>query len=153
MNDLTAEYNQDFCKWLESHVSLLREGRLAELDIKNLVEELEGMSKSQHHELVNRLRVLLAHLLKWQFQSPYRSNSWKSTIVEQRQQILQLLETSPSLNYQLEVKIAKAYAGAVKYAAAETGIAERDFPTTCPYTLAQILDEEYYAEVNTVGRK
>ena len=41
-----------------------------------IVEELSEMGKSQQHELVNRLRVLLAHLLKWQFQYCRLSEQW-----------------------------------------------------------------------------
>jgi hypothetical protein len=45
------------------------------------------------------MHMLFAHLLKWQFQPDHRSNSWKVTIVEQRYQIEQLLEMSPSLKH------------------------------------------------------
>ena len=53
-----------------------------DLDWTHLVEELEDLSKRQRRELLNRLRVLLMHLLKWQYQStelPYRGQSWLST--------------------------------------------------------------------------
>jgi len=84
--------------------------------------------------------------LKWQFQADHRSSSWKGTIVEQRQQIRQLLETSPSLKHRLEDKVAKAYENAVEYAAAETGIPESYFPQTCQYPLEQALDKSFYPE-------
>jgi len=68
MNYAATIYQQDFLFWLQQQVELLQQGRLAELDVNNLVEELESMGISQHHQLLNRLRVLLMHLLKWQFQ-------------------------------------------------------------------------------------
>ncbi len=43
---------------------LLRVGRFEVLDIAHLLEELEGMGRSEQHELTNRLEILLAHLLK-----------------------------------------------------------------------------------------
>ncbi len=37
------------------------------LDSKNLAEEIEGSARSDRRELANRSRVLLTHLLKWQY--------------------------------------------------------------------------------------
>jgi len=65
MSNLSLLYKKDFSDWTARTVDLLRQGRFAELDIDHLIEELNDMGKSQRHELVNRLRVLLAHLLKW----------------------------------------------------------------------------------------
>jgi len=146
MKNLSIEYDRDFCHWLEQNVALLRAGKLSEIDVENITEELESMGKSQHHELVNRLRVLFIHLLKWQYQPERRSSSWKGSIVEQREQIFQLIETSPSLKNHIDDKIVKAYRGAVKYAVAESGLATDIFPPICPYTLMQILDEDFYPQ-------
>lgn len=146
MNDLTIEYHQDFYSWLCHNISLLRNGRLSEIDVQNIAEELEGMSKSQHRELVNRLKILFVHLLKWQFQTERRSSNWKGTIIEQRSQIKSLLKTSPGLEYQIEDKITDAYTDAIEYAALETGLLESDFPQTCPYPLDLSLDRTYYPD-------
>ncbi|MBF0573959.1 MAG: DUF29 domain-containing protein [Desulfamplus sp.] len=146
MTNLSIEYNQDFYSWLCHNINLLRSGRVSEIDVENIAEELEGMSKSQHRELVNRLKILFIHLLKWQFQPDRRSSSWKGTIIEQRSQIKSLLKTSPSLKYQIEDKINDAYSDAVEYAALETGLLESDFPQSCPYILDQALDKTYYPE-------
>ncbi len=87
MNELAIEYQQDFYLWLCHNIELLRNGRLSEIDVENIAEELDGMSKSQQRELISRLKILFAHLLKWQFQPDRRSTSWKGTIIEQRSQI------------------------------------------------------------------
>ncbi|QTA92261.1 DUF29 [Desulfonema magnum] len=63
--------------------------------------------------------------------------------MEQRQQIIQLLETSPSLKHGIDEKVKKAYANAVEYAALETGIPQADFPRTCPYSMEQALDKRF----------
>ena len=55
------------------------------------------MGKRDRRELVSRLTVLLADLLKWQFQPQFRSKSWQFTLREQRTQIAKLLKDSPSL--------------------------------------------------------
>ena len=122
MNHLEAVYEQDFYLWICHNVELLKNGRLSQIDVRNITEELEDMGRSQHRELMSRLEVLFAHLLKWQFQPDHRSNTRKGTIVEQRHRIKRLLKASPSLKHQIGKKITEAYPDAVEYAAAETGI-------------------------------
>ncbi|MDM8550953.1 DUF29 domain-containing protein [Desulfobacterales bacterium HSG2] len=105
------------------------------------------MDKSQHCELVKQLKILFAYLLRWQFQPAHRSFAWKVNIVEQRHQIGQLLEMSPSLKYQIDQIDQidpKAYREAVEYAAAMTGMPEFVFPETCPYSLEEALDKDFY---------
>ncbi len=130
MSNLTIQYEQDFYSWLCQNVELLRQGKLSEIDPENIAEELDAMSKSQHRELCNRLKILFVHLLNWQFQPAHRSGSWKGTIVEQRQQIKKLFKISPSLKYRVEEKITESYTDTVEYAASETGIPESVFPQT-----------------------
>ncbi|QTA89542.1 DUF29 domain-containing protein [Desulfonema magnum] len=146
MSNLKTVYEQDFHLWLCHNVQLLRERKISEIDIENIAEELDAMGKTQHRELVSRLKILFARLLKWQFEPEHRSGSWKRTIVEQRHQIEQLLEMSPSLNHQIDQKIPKAYKKAVEYAAAETGISESVFPRNCPYPLEDALNKDFYPE-------
>jgi len=146
MNRLNATYQQDFCQWIVQNVQLLRQGQLSEIDVANITEELESMGISQHHALVNRLKILLMHLLKWQFQPDYRSNSWRGTIIEQRQRVQQLLKTSPSLKYQIDEKVSEAYENAVGLAAGETGLSESVFPQRCPFALTQVLDKNFYPD-------
>lgn len=146
MSNLAIEYENDFCAWLERNAGLLRQGRVTEIDTENIAEELETMGKSQHREMINRLKILFAHLLKWEFEADHRSKSWKRTIVEQRQQISQLLENSPSLKHGIDEKVKKAYANAVEYAALETGIPQADFPRICPYSVKQALDSDFYPD-------
>lgn len=146
MNNLAVYYEEDFYSWLCKNVELLRQGRLSEIDVENIAEELDGMSKSQQRELISRLKVLLVHLLKWQFQADHRSGSWKGSIVEQRQQIKKLFKISPSLKRHIDDNIAESYNDAVEYASIETGIPESDFPQTCPYSFEQILDKIFYPD-------
>ncbi len=137
-------YEQDYCAWVTQHINLLKLKQLTQMDIKNLIEELDDMGAHQHHALLNRLRILLAHLLKWQYQARYRSRSWNATIFEQRVQIEELLERSPSLQSTLLAKIEKSYPKALKLAAKETGIHVSVFPSDCPYSHQEILDENFY---------
>ena len=101
-------HDRDFYAWTLQQAVLLREGRLSEADIDHIAEELESMGASERRELINRLAVLMAHLLKWQFQSELRSNSWRNTIDVQRFDVKELLEENPSLVANLNERMAKA---------------------------------------------
>ena len=61
---MDSKYATDFFGWATEQAELLRAGRLAEADIGNIAEEIEAWAAAER-ELVNRLAVLLAHLLKW----------------------------------------------------------------------------------------
>ncbi|MGD9974595.1 MAG: DUF29 domain-containing protein [Desulfatirhabdiaceae bacterium] len=134
-------YEQDFYQWTIEQANLMRAGALSQLDIENLIEEVESMGKSQKRALESRLTVLIMHLLKWDFQPEYRSNSWKSTIVTQRKEIKRLLRLNPGLNAALHELIPEMYRDAVEIAAAETGMSESSFPETCPYPVERIMGE------------
>ena len=139
-------YEKDFYGWIYHHIDLLRQGKLAEIDTELLIEELEGMAKRDRRELISRLMILIAHLLKWQFQPEQRSGSWRGSIREQRIQIAQQLLESPSLKSHLVESIAKAYPDALELASSETGLAFSVFPTICPYQVTQLLDKEFYPD-------
>nr|VFJ51129.1 MAG: protein of unknown function DUF29 [Candidatus Kentron sp. DK] len=94
--------------------------------------------------LVSRLKIVLLHLLKWQFQTQYRSRSWNVALLEQRQQLADLPEGNPSLHHGIKIKFHQAYAMARKLAAAETGLPLESFPQECPYRLEEALDEGFY---------
>jgi hypothetical protein len=140
------EYEQDFHAWLIQTAELIRAKRFSEIDAQHVAEELESMGKSEKRELVNRLTVLLAHLLKWRFQPARRSRSWRNTLSTQRIDIQELLEDSPSLKSELPGKIEVAYEKARLAAEDETGIAKENFPETCPFTFEQMLDRHYFPE-------
>jgi hypothetical protein len=137
-------YQQDFYRWTQEQAGLLKSGQLAELDIQNLVEEIESMGRGERHELISRLRVLVMHLLKWQYQPAKRSPSWLATIAEQRASLETLMEDSPSLKAGLPETLEKGYSKARKSAALETGIPLAELPEVCPFSLEEILDDDYY---------
>jgi hypothetical protein len=49
-------YEQDRHAWATHTATLLRQGRLGELDIANLTEEIDSMGASEQRELYSRLR-------------------------------------------------------------------------------------------------
>ncbi len=143
----TVTYETDFCAWAIQNAQRLREGQLTKIDAEHIAEELESMSARDRRELLNRLQVLLAHLLKHQYQPERRSRSWLLTISHQRTAIERLLEQSPSLNTLLDVDtLTKVYGKAVRDTVIETDLERHLFPVECPYRLEQILDEDWLPE-------
>lgn len=139
-----ATYEADFYAWTVEQSNLLRQGRFADADVANIIEEIETLGRSEKRELRTRLLVLLAHLLKWQVQPERRSNSWKLTITEQRIRLKEHVADNPSLAPSLPEVIASVWRQVLVKAMRQTGFAEASFPAACPWTVEQILDEEFY---------
>jgi hypothetical protein len=138
-----VEYEQDLALWYARQADLLRERRFDQLDLENLIEELEVAKKNLERELNSRLRVLLMHLLKCQFQHGRISGSWRGTLSEQRAEIRDLIEENPSFRPGLIHVAAKVYPMAVHRAAEETGLPESTFPAANPYSSEQLLDRHF----------
>jgi Domain of unknown function DUF29. len=139
-----ASYEQDFYAWAMESAELLRQGRLSEIDIEHLAEEIESMGRSIKRSLTRRLEILFAHLLKWEYQDAFRGSGWTFTIKEQRRAITDLLEENPSLQHKIEEVVTKAYERAREAAADETELKISTFPEECPWTLEQALDPEFW---------
>jgi hypothetical protein len=125
-----AGYEGDFALWAEAQTAALREGRWADLDVENLTEEIDGLTRRDRREIRSRLTVLMMHLLKLRYQPDRASGSWRVTIKEQAREIELILEDSPSLRRELPGFIAKEYAAAREKATDETGLPIATFPQT-----------------------
>ena len=142
--DEPGKYETDFYGWAIEQADLLRKRRLNEADLDNIAEEIESMGRGEKRELVNRLAVLLAHLLKWQFQPGLRSTSWRLTVVEQRDRLAEHLKDNSSLKPMLPDTIKTAYRYARLAAQRETGLPSNVFPAACPYSFDQVSDEQFW---------
>jgi hypothetical protein len=139
-----AGYDQDFVLWTERQAALIRAGQFDLVDWQNIAEEIESLGSGNRRQLGNRLDVLIRHLLKWQFQPDSRSGSWRGSIRTQRGRILRLLKQSPSLRQHVANEAADGYARAAATAADETGLPLERFPSTCPYSADELLDEAFF---------
>ena len=143
---MSATYDTDFYAWANEQTALLRAGKLKEADIVHIAEEIESMGKTEKRELINRLGVLLVHLLKWKYQPNLRGRSWLLSIKAQRNQLADHLEDNPSLKAKLAEIVASAYRDARIMTAKETPLDEDDFPDACPWTFEQAMDAEFWPE-------
>jgi hypothetical protein len=152
VSELAQLYEQDYSAWAEAHVALLKAGRFESVDVAHLIAELEDMGQSERRRLESHLRVLLAHLLKWQFQyaqlaerwQEFDGRSWRNTIVHQRTQLQLLLHKHPGMKRLWLTAKQEAYADARVLAAKETGLSIENFPEICPYCDAEIVEQDDY---------
>lgn len=141
-----ARYDSDVVAWASEQAALLRAGKLSQIDIENIAEEIEDVGKSEKRELASRMAVLLSHLLKWKFQPGRRGSSWQRTIKEQRKALALHIKGTPSLKVALADPdwIATVWADAVSSAAQETQLDV--FPEDCIWDMGKILSLEFYPE-------
>jgi hypothetical protein len=145
-------YEADFYTWIFRNIELLKQRRFSKIDVDILIDELESMAKQDKRELISHFIILLAHLLKWQFQlkrlteqwQTQQEGSWRGSIMEQRLQIVKQLKESPSLKNYLAEAVENAYPDAVKIAMQETQFSQSTFPKMCSYSIEQLLDENFY---------
>ncbi len=137
-------YETDYAQWCAEQSALLREGRVSDLDRENLAEEIESLGRSDRREIRSRMRVLIAHLLKWEFQPGHRCHSWQSSISEQRVWIEGIIKDSPSLRRYPSQVFDEAYKDALPLAIQETGLRKSQFPSEPPFTAKQALDGRFW---------
>jgi Domain of unknown function DUF29 len=138
-----ARYEDDYYTWVNEQVALLRERRFDELDAENVAEELSDLAKDEFAKLESCLRVLLMHMLKWDQQPEHRTRSWIYSIREQRRRYARLMKENPGLRPRLNEARDDAYEDARDWAANETHLMVREFPTSCPYDWKDILERPF----------
>jgi hypothetical protein len=134
-------YDEDFALWIEEQVAALRAGHLAALDLENLIEELEGLTKRDQGALGSQLKRIMAHLLKQRYQPQRANRSWQDSIENGREEIADILEQSPSLRGTLATLMTKNYPRAVAQAARDARLPLETFPERSPFDLAEVLGE------------
>jgi hypothetical protein len=145
-------YERDVVAWAHEQAQLLRSGQLTALDIEHIAEEIEDVGKSEQRELASRMAVLLAHLLKWQYQPTRQCKSWQLTIKTQRKDVLYSLKEAPSLRAKFadDQWIEIVWGKAKLRAETETGIDIDTFPENCPWSMELIMDDEFLPNAHSM---
>ena len=131
--------------WARAQSEALRAGRLGDLDLENLAEEVEGLAVATRSAVRSRTRTVIEHLLKLQH-SPALDprHGWRRTVRVQRSELRD--ELTPTLRRQLEDDLAELFrdgrenAGDDLQGHGEPAAADA-LPRDCPYSLAQILSD------------
>ncbi len=140
-------YEKDFSKWANTQARLLKKGEYSKLDIDNLIEEIEDLSKREKQRLISHLEILLMHLLKVKFQPEMHTVSWDLSIKEARHKANKALRENPSLKSKLKEILEDAYFTARLKAALETKMPEKTFPEICPWDPKELfidLEKKYH---------
>ncbi len=143
-NPLQLLYEEDEHLWLTQTIQLLKENRLEELDIENLIEELEALSKRDKNRVESFLRQIIVHLLLFQYwttEYDYNYRHWQGEIATFRIQLNRSLTTN--LKQHLSDNQEEIYREAVFIVNQKTGLSPDIFPLVCPYSLAQLLDKNW----------
>ena len=141
-----ADYEKDFYAWTLEQAKLLRSGELSKIDALNIAEEIESVGRRDRREIFDRLENLIMELLKWGMEPGARCGNWQSKIIQQRFELEQVIEDSPSLRQFAADSLNEVYSDARDRIVEEIGLLEPDFPAECPFTLEQILAADFLPE-------
>jgi hypothetical protein len=137
-----ALYEQDFYLWIERQAELLREGRFRDLDLAHLIEEVEDLGINLRNAVTSRTREIILHLLKLQYSPAVElRGGWRENVGKQRDDLE--LELTASLKRHLETDLETIFQKARRRAVDELArdrLTPDQLPSTCPYTLEQIID-------------
>ena len=143
-------HDDDFYAWTQYQAEVLRTLRTRDnrFDREHLAEEVEDLGNSERDAVRSQVRRILIHFLKLAH-SPAGDPrfGWMGSIVDARAQLDDKL--SRTLRRDIDETLARLYAAARKQAALELQEhGERDaaasLPIECPYTVDQILAEDWY---------
>ena len=140
----TQTYDQDFALWVEENIVLLKAKNYDAVDWENLIEEVEGLTRSDKRELENRLITLFEHALKRRYVpliDCYRG--WEVTLTRTQKQLRRVLKDSPSLrNYFVSI-IEECYQDALMDVRKEY---DAIIPDRLPFSgdIDQLLTEEFW---------
>lgn len=146
-HQLKTLYQEDQSLWLTEIIKLLRENRLEELDIENLIEELESVGRSEKSAVKSLLLQIMIHLLLYNFWEQERErngNHWMGEVITFRVQLEDRLTTNLK-NYLLE-DLDKIYENARLIVKKKTQL--NHLPTQCPYSFTELLEKEWFPSIN-----
>jgi hypothetical protein len=143
----------DFVAWADEQAAILRRLRAARvndlmgLDAERLAEEVQDLGDLRREDLEAALSRILEHLLKLEL-SPAADprRGWILSVVEHRNRAVRLLRRSGTLRREVPGMLPDAWADGRRLAVrglAFDGIAAVDVPADCPWTLDQILDDDF----------
>lgn len=140
-------YHQDFFAWTRQTTELLRQGQFEQVDLDHLIEELVDMGNEQRRALVSQLRHLLIHLLKLRYSPAVLPRpGWVDEVQNARAEIADRLELNPSLQPRLPDMLTTVWVRARRQAIDSLRVHGEtpSIPLACPFTLDQLLDEEFF---------
>ena len=145
-------YDDDFYAWTQYQAKVLRSLRTRDnrFDRENVAEEIETVGRNERDAVRSQVRRILEHFLKLAY-SPAREPrfDWMGSIVDARSELGDKLSTT--LRRDIEEALGRLYGQARKRVTLDLQKfdeqeAAATLPEQCPYTLDQILADDWYPE-------
>jgi Domain of unknown function DUF29 len=139
----TPDHDTDFYAWTQAQAQALQAKDWSALDLDHLAEEILELGSNHRFAIESQLERLLLHLLKYRYdpaQDPRRL--WRLTVRHARREIAK--RAGGSLQDYPARYLAEAYQHAREDAVDETGLPLTTFPEGCPWTVAQVLDSDFW---------
>jgi hypothetical protein len=141
----TPDYDTDFYAWTQQQAQALRAKDWAALDLEHLAEEVEDVGNSVRFALESQLVRLLLHLLKLTYDPATRPRrSWRVTVASARHEIAK--RATGALHRHPATYLPDAYRQARRHAALVMDRPLAEFPEACPWSIDQVLDEDFWPE-------
>ena len=143
---LISLYETDYQIWLEQTLAQLRTRDFGNLDLKNLIEEIESLGKSDKRAIASYLMRLCEHLLKikyWESEREACLQGWKLEVRNFRLQIRAILKDSPSLKTHLRENFLAEYQNGRKLFLDDSELDGTLIPEEPSFTIEQALDEDW----------
>ena len=141
----TPDYETDFYTWTQTQAEALRAKDWAALDLEHLAEEIEDVGNSVRFALESQLVRLLLHLLKVAYDPAARPRrGWRVTVANAREEIAK--RATGGLHRHPAAYLPDAYRQARRNAALALDRPLADVPEACPWSVEQVLDEDFWPE-------
>jgi hypothetical protein len=145
-------YETDFYAWTRRQARELRRLKElrpnAELDLDHVAEEIEDLGGTLRKSVRSQVRRVLEHFLKLAFSPAAAPRAgWRRSILDARTELAD--DLTASLRADVLASFATLYAQARKAAAIDLeGEGEKEaarrLPETCPWTLDDVLRDDWY---------
>ncbi|MDJ0649913.1 MAG: DUF29 domain-containing protein [Xenococcaceae cyanobacterium MO_188.B19] len=144
MKNKYSLYEQDYNLWQEKEIAALKNRDINQLDWENLITEISEVGKSQKRALKNYTQRLIEHLLKikyWYSEQERNRDHWIIEVSNFRDNIIDILEDSPSLKNYLQENYDDWYGKSVKRVSRVFTVPEND-----KIVLSELLSEKYFGD-------
>jgi hypothetical protein len=144
------DYDTDFFAWTQHQAKLLRaldhvRSKLPEgLDIDHVAEEIEDLGKAELRSVTSRIRQILIHLIKAASDEKAQALAhWRTEATTFQTDLPDLYAPSMRQIIAMEAHWRKAVRLAEVALKEHGGSLAKHLPQTCPYSLDDLLDEDF----------
>ena len=147
--DLKSLYETDYYTWTRKTAKLLNEGRLSEIDIDHLAEEVADLGEEKRNRLVGSLSQSFAHLIKYAYLAdryPDDTPRWRKDALFFLKEALRTIRKNPGLKGELPEILEESWETARGEVfrkfddfSREQDLDRMGIPAHCPWSPDQVL--------------